>query len=157
MRELQAQSRVAGKPSKQSMPIEKHNNGNSAKPLTPNLSSAFRQTKSPLTPKVFGSSNASPNLPAKRGVHIELATGKRNAEGQSTPTFGGNITPRSAARKTRIGTESPSTPDGNNSTRSPRPKSMVERDHSKEVTTGLGTSSVGLHAPGSPAPGGVSS
>jgi hypothetical protein len=157
MRELQAQSRVAGKPLIQSMPIEKHNNGNSAKPLTPNLSSAFRQTKSPLTPKVFGSSNASPNLPAKRGVHTELAASKRNAEGQSTPTFGGNITPRSAARKSRIGTESPSTPDGNNAARSPWAKSMVERDHPKEITAGLGISSGGSHTPGSSAPGGVSS
>jgi hypothetical protein len=136
------------------MPIEKHNNGNSAKPLTPNLSSAFRQTKSPLTPKVFGSSNASPNLPTKRGIHTELAASKRSAEGPSTPTFGGNITPRSAARKSRIGTESPSTPDGNNAARSPRPRSTVERDHPKEVTTRLDISSVGLHSPVSPAPGG---
>src|SRR4051794_538739 len=157
MRELQAQSRVAGKLSTQSMPIEKHNNGNSAKPLTPNLSSAFRQTKSPLTPKVFGSGNASPNLPAKRGTHTEPAASKRNAEGQSTPAFGGNITPRSAARKSRIGTESPSTPDGNNASRSPRPKSMVERDRLKEVTAGVGILSMGLHTPGSPAPGGASS
>jgi hypothetical protein len=157
MRELQAQSRVAGKPSIRSMPIEKHNNGNSAKPLTPNLSSAFRQTKSPLTPKVFGSSNASPNLSAKRSIHTELAASKRNADGQSTPTFGGNITPRSVARKSRIGTESPSTPDGNNAARSPWPKSVVERDRPKDVTVGLGVSSVGLHAPGSPAPAGTSS
>jgi hypothetical protein len=149
MRELQALPRVAGKPSKRSMPIEKHNNGNSAKPLTPNLSSAFRQTKSPLTPKVFGSSNASPSLLAKRSIHTELAASKRNADGQSTPTIGGNITPRSLARKSRIGTESPSTPDGNNFTQSPRPKSVVERDRPKEVTAGLGISSVGLHAPAS--------
>lgn len=123
------------------MPPDKHTNGHPAKPLTPNLSSAFRHAKSPLMPKVFGSSNASPSLPAKRGMHTEptTASAKRTGDGQSTPTLSGNITPRSAARKSKYGTESPSTPDG--ATRSPQPNSTIERDRPQGVP-GLGISSI---------------
>ncbi|KIX00235.1 uncharacterized protein Z518_10374 [Rhinocladiella mackenziei CBS 650.93] len=90
------------------MPGDKQSKSNTSKPLTPALSSNFRNTKSPLTPRLVGSSPSSPVVTSCQEPFVRSKSpGKVD---QVTTPLNGNITPRSGARKSRIGTESPSTP-----------------------------------------------
>ncbi|KAL2427292.1 hypothetical protein ABEF95_011219 [Exophiala dermatitidis] len=90
------------------MPTNKQTKPNTSKPLTPALSSNFRNTRTPLTPRVAGSAQSSPSFSSRREPFVRSSSpGKSN---QVTTPLNGNITPRSGARLSRIGTESPSTP-----------------------------------------------
>ncbi|EXJ79238.1 hypothetical protein A1O3_08739 [Capronia epimyces CBS 606.96] len=90
------------------MPADKQTKPNTSKPLTPALSSNFRNVKNPLTPRVIGSAQSSPTLSTRREPFVRSKSpGKQD---QVTTPLNGNITPRSGTRQSRIGTESPSTP-----------------------------------------------
>ncbi|KAL2403331.1 hypothetical protein ABEF93_008535 [Exophiala dermatitidis] len=90
------------------MPTNKQTKPNTSKPLTPALSSNFRNARTPLTPRVVGSAQSSPSLSTRREPFVRsISPGKSD---QVTTPLNGNITPRSGARLSRIGTESPSTP-----------------------------------------------
>lgn len=107
------------------MPLDKSNNGNASKPFTPSLSSKFRSTKSPLTPRLAGSAPTSPALPARKDQFGRtLSPGSR--DDQSLSIYG-NITPRSVARKSRVGTESPSTPSISKTSTTPGQKQEAFR------------------------------
>ncbi|RMD44231.1 hypothetical protein DV735_g925, partial [Chaetothyriales sp. CBS 134920] len=88
----------------------------SAKPFTPSLSSKFRSTKSPLTPRLAGSAPHSPASAPKRDAVVRNPLPTRAKETTPVPVttvtaaLNGNITPRSGARRSRIGSESPGTP-----------------------------------------------
>lgn len=91
-----------------SMPFDKQPNG---KPFTPALSSNLRNTKSPLTPRLAGST---PNSPASATRRDGFVRTRSPARDEPAPDFlNGNVTPRTAARKSRPGTESPATPASN--------------------------------------------
>ncbi len=130
------------------MPSDKQTKANSSKPLTPALSSNFRNVKSPLTPRLPGSTSSSPALSSRKEPFVRSRSpGKID---QATTPLNHNITPRSGARKSRIGTESPTTPapirEHNNGFPA-RPSSRVEA--SKPVNgqaQGLGISSPRLAA-----------
>ncbi|EXJ64968.1 hypothetical protein A1O7_01307 [Cladophialophora yegresii CBS 114405] len=85
------------------MPADKPTKSNTSKPLTPALSSNFRNVKSPLTPRVAGSPTPSSSQPFVRAKSPAKPD-------QTTTPLGGNVTPRSAARKSRADTESPLAP-----------------------------------------------
>lgn len=87
---------------------DKHTKSNPSKPLTPALSSNFRNAKSPLTPRLVASASSSPVLSARREPFVRSRSPAK--PDQVTSPLNGNITPRSGARKSRVGTESPSTP-----------------------------------------------
>ncbi|KEF62211.1 uncharacterized protein A1O9_00183 [Exophiala aquamarina CBS 119918] len=107
------------------MPSDKQTKtSNASKPLTPALSSNFRAGRPAVAPRLAGSSSTSTNTntttsgpasatsspalnPRKEPFVRSRSPGK--TEGQTTP-LSHNVTPRSGARKSRIGTESPSTP-----------------------------------------------
>ncbi|EXJ96032.1 hypothetical protein A1O1_01158 [Capronia coronata CBS 617.96] len=98
------------------MPTDKQPKTHPSKPLTPALSSNFRHVRPPLTPRVLGSAHSSPTLSTRREPFVRSKSpGKSD---QPTTPLNVNITPRSGARLSRIGTESPSTPvslkDANN-------------------------------------------
>ena len=97
-------------PLQSAMPPEKQpaSKSTTTKPLTPALSSKFRSVKSPLTPRVAGSPSLSPVLTATKQAFVKAKSPTKPE--QTTTPLGGNITPRSAARKSRVGTESPLTP-----------------------------------------------
>lgn len=114
------------------MSLDKQKSGTPAKPFTPILSTAIRGSKSPLTPKLAGSKNASPRSPPRRDFRSEPTIApisrKEDFRSPTTPKLGGHITPRSGARVSRIGGDSPSTP-GSNHAGTPsrtRPFSAVE-------------------------------
>ncbi|KIX93839.1 uncharacterized protein Z520_10464 [Fonsecaea multimorphosa CBS 102226] len=90
------------------MPADKQTRPNTSKPLTPALSANFRTAKSPLTPRVVGSASSSPNLTSRREPFVRSKSPPK--PDQTTTPLNGNITPRSGARKSRVGTESPLTP-----------------------------------------------
>ncbi|OAP62154.1 hypothetical protein AYL99_04357 [Fonsecaea erecta] len=90
------------------MPADKQTRSNTSKPLTPALSANFRTVKSPLTPRVVGSAASSPNLSSRRDPFVRSKSPPK--PDQTTTPLNGNITPRSGARKSRVGTESPLTP-----------------------------------------------
>jgi hypothetical protein len=87
---------------------DKQSKPNASKPLTPALSSNFRNVKSPLTPRVAGSPTPSPTVSSARQPFVRAKSPAK--PDQSATPLGGNITPRSAARKSRAGTESPLAP-----------------------------------------------
>lgn len=94
-----------------SMPVDKQTKSNTSKPLTPALSSNFRNVRSPLTPRLVGSASSSPVLPARREPFVRSRSPAK--QDQVTTPLNGNITPRSGARgvqRSRFGTESPTTP-----------------------------------------------
>ncbi|KAK2803499.1 hypothetical protein FQN50_006934 [Emmonsiellopsis sp. PD_5] len=84
------------------MAPEKQSNGQPTKPFTPTMSSAFRATKNPLTPKLAG---YTPTHTPRKPVYTE--SGPRNAqsrpEGSTAPptVLSTNITPRSGPRLSR--------------------------------------------------------
>ncbi|KIW80497.1 hypothetical protein Z517_07113 [Fonsecaea pedrosoi CBS 271.37] len=90
------------------MHADKQTRSNTSKPLTPALSANFRTAKSPLTPRVVGSASSSPNLSSRRDPFVRSKSPPK--PDQTTTPLNGNITPRSGARKSRVGTESPLTP-----------------------------------------------
>jgi hypothetical protein len=100
------------------MSLDKQKAATPAKPFTPTLSTANRSQKTPLTPKLVASKNTSPISPPRRGLRTEptvSATSRReDFRSPITPQLGGNITPRSGARVSRIGGDSPSTSAGSN-------------------------------------------
>lgn len=102
-----------------SMPFDKQSNG---KPITPALSSNFRNTKSPLTPRLAGSAPNSPASTPKREVLNRNRSPARD-DGATGP-LGGNVTPRTAARRSRIGTESPATPGSTKPSSTTRPRAV---------------------------------
>ncbi|KAK6376326.1 hypothetical protein LTS17_006921 [Exophiala oligosperma] len=90
------------------MPPDKQTKANSSKPLTPALSSNFRNVKTPLTPRLPGSTASSPALSSRKEPFVRARSpGKVD---QTTTPLNNNVTPRSGVRKSRFGTESPSTP-----------------------------------------------
>ncbi|KPI39662.1 uncharacterized protein AB675_3485 [Cyphellophora attinorum] len=124
------------------MPPDKQN----AKPFTPSLSSNFRGTKSPLTPRLAGtgpgSGQSTPASGPRREAFVRSRSpGKEEQQQPQQPNLGGNITPRSAARKSRFGTESPSTTPTANRTNVASPPV-----HSPGGQNGLGIS--GAHVRG---------
>ncbi|KAK5460838.1 hypothetical protein LTS15_002901 [Exophiala xenobiotica] len=130
------------------MPSDKQTKANSSKPLTPALSSNFRNVKNPLTPRLPGSTASSPALSSRKEPFVRSRSpGKID---QPTTPLNHNITPRSGARKSRVGTESPSTPapvrEHNNGFPA-RPSSRVEASKPvKGPAQGLGISSPRLAA-----------
>ncbi|KAK5049409.1 hypothetical protein LTR84_004338 [Exophiala bonariae] len=102
------------------MPSDKQSKSSSTpKPLTPALSSNFRSGRTAVTPRLAGSSTAttnnvtttpvvSPSLTARKEPFVRSRSpGKTDS--QQTP-LSHNVTPRSGTRRSRIGTDSPSTP-----------------------------------------------
>ncbi|KAJ9602311.1 hypothetical protein H2200_013166 [Cladophialophora chaetospira] len=88
---------------------DKQPKSSTSKPITPALSSNFRNVvKSPLTPRVAGSPSQSPIISSTKQPFVRSRSPAK--PDQTTTPLGGNITPRSAARKSRVGTESPLTP-----------------------------------------------
>ncbi|KIW17646.1 hypothetical protein PV08_04841 [Exophiala spinifera] len=130
------------------MPLDKQTKANSSKPLTPTLSSNFRNVKTPLTPRLPGSTSSSPALSSRKEPFVR-ARSPGKVDQTATP-LNNNVTPRSGARKSRFGTESPSTPvpvresnNGFQGTPSQRPEApRALRSH----TQGLGISSPRLTA-----------
>ncbi|RMZ91661.1 hypothetical protein DV736_g1105, partial [Chaetothyriales sp. CBS 134916] len=117
------------------------------KPFTPSLSSKFRGTKSPLTPRLAGSAPHSPASAPRRDAVMRGAPPPRTKEvtaapvTATTPPLNGNITPRSGARRSRIGSESPATPTS--ATRAQRkspPKPIAP-------AAGLGISNLSVSSP----------
>ncbi|KIW30142.1 uncharacterized protein PV07_05911 [Cladophialophora immunda] len=104
----QSISRSRRSPLPTTMPTDKQTRSNTSKPLTPALSANFRTAKSPLTPRVIGSASSSPNLSSRRDPFVRSKSPPK--PDQTTTPLNGNITPRSGARKSRVGTESPLTP-----------------------------------------------
>ncbi|KIW72472.1 hypothetical protein PV04_00662 [Phialophora macrospora] len=96
-------SRSRRSPLPATMPADRPTKSNTSKPLTPALSSNFRNVKTPLTPRIAGSPTPSPSLPFVRAKSPAKPD-------QTTTPLSGNITPRSAARQSRAGTESPLPP-----------------------------------------------
>ena len=88
------------------MPLsDRPNTRPSSKPITPALSSHFRAIKSPITPKLAGSTDSSPANSPRRDAPARRPNLPR-AQTTASP-LNGNVTPRSGARDSRIGTESP--------------------------------------------------
>ncbi|ETN38237.1 uncharacterized protein HMPREF1541_06268 [Cyphellophora europaea CBS 101466] len=116
------------------MPPDKQN----GKPFTPALSSNFRSTKSPLTPKLAGAGHNS-HATAKRTAFVrQPSPGK-----EDVPSLDGNITPRSAARKSR--TESPSnTPTATRTAAAPRSVGPNVNGSGKSTPSQQG---LGIHSP----------
>ncbi|KAK5022731.1 hypothetical protein LTS07_009708 [Exophiala sideris] len=135
------------------MPTDKQTKANSSKPLTPALSSNFRNVKSPFTPRLQGSPSPSPVLSSRREPFVR-AKSPGKTEQASTP-LNNNITPRSGVRRSRQGTESPSTPapirDTNNGPQT-RPLSRTEAGKpARAQPQGLGINSPRLAASNGPA------
>ena len=132
------------------MPLDKQTNG---KPITPALSSKFRaNTKSPLTPRLVRSGASSPASSTRREVLIRTRSPAR--EPIAATPFDGNITPRTAARRSRIGTNSPTTP-GTNQTAAiagPIAVSGAAPTPAQISRTGLGISSPSSQARSAPPP-----
>ncbi|KAK2747402.1 hypothetical protein FQN55_005151 [Onygenales sp. PD_40] len=83
------------------MAPEKHPNGQPTKPFTPTMSSVFRPTKNPLTPKLAG---YTPTHTPHKAVYTESGprNGQSRPEGSTAPTvLSTNITPRSGPRISR--------------------------------------------------------
>ena len=120
------------------MPIDKQSSG---KPITPALSSNFRSTKSPLTPRLAGSAPGSPAIGVGRDPFNRTRSPVR--EETTTPSANGNITPHTAARRSRIGTESPSTPSSTGTATAVRPRAIsgAASRLSTRTQPGLGISS----------------
>ncbi|KAI1614364.1 hypothetical protein EDD36DRAFT_224779 [Exophiala viscosa] len=130
------------------MPTDKQTRANSSKPLTPALSSNFRNVKSPFTPRLQGSPSPSPVISSRREPFVR-AKSPGKTEQVSTP-LNHNITPRSGIRRSRPGTESPSTPapirDTNNGPQT-RPLSRTEATKpARAQPQGLGINSPRLAA-----------
>ncbi|RMZ75529.1 hypothetical protein DV738_g5430, partial [Chaetothyriales sp. CBS 135597] len=125
-------------------PDSKQPNG---KPFTPSLSSKFRSSKSPLTPRLAGSAPHSPASAPKRDAVVRNPPPSRAKETTPAPVttattaLNGNITPRSGARRSRIGSESPGTPAS--ATRVP-PKPPLK---SVPPAAGLGISTLSVTSP----------
>jgi len=141
------------------MSLDKQKAATPAKPFTPTLSTAIRNQKTPLTPKLVASKNASPISPSRRGPRAEPtvpATFRReDFRSPTTSQLGGNITPRSGARASRIGADSPSTSASSN-TGTPsraRPSSAIELAKPRRYvgTTAGSATADGLGAKQSPA------
>ncbi|KAK2871750.1 hypothetical protein FQN49_002862 [Arthroderma sp. PD_2] len=81
---------------------DKQNNGTSAKPFVPQAGSAFRATRSPLTPKLAGFNS---HLPRKLAHFDSPSPNSARTPEVSTPNssaiLNANITPRSGQRKAR--------------------------------------------------------
>ncbi|KLJ12994.1 hypothetical protein EMPG_12037 [Blastomyces silverae] len=87
------------------MASNKHPSGQQAKPFTPTMSSTFRATKNPLTPKLAG---YTPTRTTRKTVHTESTQQQRNGISRpatSTPTssslLSANVTPRLGLRLSR--------------------------------------------------------
>ncbi|EEQ92322.2 uncharacterized protein BDCG_07442 [Blastomyces dermatitidis ER-3] len=87
------------------MASNKHPSGQQAKPFTPTMSSTFRATKNPLTPKLAG---YTPTRTTRNIVYTESTQQQRNGISRpatSTPTssslLSANVTPRSGLRLSR--------------------------------------------------------
>ncbi|KKZ63025.1 hypothetical protein EMCG_02595 [[Emmonsia] crescens] len=86
------------------MAPDKHPSGQQAKPFTPTMSSTFRATKTPLTPKLAG---YTPTRTTRKPVYTEPTQQQRNTISRpatSTPTsslLSANVTPRSGLRLSR--------------------------------------------------------
>ncbi|PGG96969.1 hypothetical protein GX51_07574 [Blastomyces parvus] len=87
------------------MASNKHPSGQQAKPFTPTMSSTFRATKNPLTPKLAG---YTPTRTTRKTVYTEPTQQHRNGISRpttSTPTtsslLSANVTPRSGLRLSR--------------------------------------------------------
>lgn len=86
------------------MAPNKHPNGQQAKPFTPTMSSTFRATKNPLTPKLAG---YTPTRTARKTVETQSSQQQRNGISRAsalnlTPSLvSDNVTPKSAFRLAR--------------------------------------------------------
>lgn len=122
------------------MPFDKQKSGIPAKPVTPTLSTSFRD---PKNPKLAGSTNASPISSARRGPRLESTapSGREDFRSPTPSKLHGNVTPRSGARVSRIGGGSPSTPASSH-TGTPsrtRPLSAIELSEPRRCNgTGAG-------------------
>jgi hypothetical protein len=151
MRDHLVQPAFSKDPPYSTMPVDKQTCGTPAKPFTPTLSTAFRTSKSPLTPRLAGSKEASPVSPPRRVPRSETAAAPSSRrEDFRSPTaskLSGNVTPRSGARVSRIGGDSPSTP-GSSHKGTPskaRPLSAIELSKPRRYNgtgTGLGIQSI---------------
>src|SRR5438034_3377173 len=90
------------------MAPDKQNNGTPAKPFTPTISTAFRATKSPLTPKL--AAHILPHVPHKPPLgDLPHLSSKLETFTPVSRILNANITPRSGPRKLRRDeTQSPS-------------------------------------------------
>src|ERR1700710_1346221 len=91
-------SRSRRPPLPSTMPAaDKQSKPNTSKPITPALSSNFRNVvQSPLTPRVAGSPSPSPIVSSTKQPFVRSKSPAK--PDQTTTPLGGNITPRSAAR-----------------------------------------------------------
>ena len=130
------------------MPLsDRANTKPSSKPITPALSTHFRAIKSPITPKLAASSESSPVISPRRDALVRGLTFPR--EQTTASPLNGNVTPRSGARVSRNGTESPSfTPTA--PTAGTRNRSASTNEGGKNSPAG--TSAVGLGVSGSTLP-----
>ncbi|KAL9618202.1 MAG: hypothetical protein Q9160_007036 [Pyrenula sp. 1 TL-2023] len=133
------------------MPKEKPCNQTNNKPLTPALSSNFRANRAHLTPKLAEATPSTPvgsgRVAARSDVSPSPSTPNNNNGTEDTsPALYANITPRSGARRTKLG-GSPITAAGSQTSTpssNSRPLSVAEGQaptHSRNPgigTTGLG-------------------
>jgi hypothetical protein len=141
------------------MSLDKQKAATPAKPFTPTLSTAIRNQKTPLTTKLVASKNASPISPSRRNPRAEptvSATSRReDFRSPTTSQLSGNVTPRSGARASRIGADSPSTSASSNAgtPSRPRPLSAIELAKPRRYlgTTAGSATTDGLGAKHSPA------
>ncbi|RVX73954.1 hypothetical protein B0A52_02844 [Exophiala mesophila] len=134
---------------------------NGSKPLTPALSSNFRNGKPGLTPRLAGSGSGStsPSVASRKEplVQVRSRSPGKNNEREGTP-LSTNITPRSGARSSRYGTESPSTPApvrplNHHSGLNPSPPDTVSQAHPRHhVGIGISTPRLNMSTPSLPNP-----
>lgn len=91
------------------MPTETRPRTTTIKPITPALSSNFR-AKTVFTPRLATNSPASPASTSQRNRRQQTLSPERKEEDRPR-SLNSNITPRSGARVSRAGTDSPYTPD----------------------------------------------
>jgi hypothetical protein len=133
------------------MPLER-NNTNTSRPLKPTLATT-RTPKTPVTPRLAPSvASASSTQPSRKPRNVVGNTQRVNTSGHEeiTPVkafIGSNVTPRSSARKSRVGVVSPnSTPSGTPSSTptASRPASVVDFA-AKEQVHGYSGLGAGFH------------
>lgn len=118
------------------MPVENKSRTTVSKPLTPTLSSNLR-TRPAFAPRLAGAGPTSPAANSPRSLRQQTLSPERYEEDRTT-SLNSNITPRSGARASRVGTESPSTPDASARTRVAAAGNQEEVQHRNQ---GLGIAS----------------
>jgi hypothetical protein len=130
------------------MPASHSNNNHNGRPLMPTLAST-RTSKTPVTPRLAGTAAQSNTPTSRRSDRTDFIVSPSAKDELSTPVkpyVTSNITPRSTARKSRVGAGSTqSTPTGTpvGTPSSSRPTSLIDARQKDHLVggNGLGVSS----------------